>query len=207
MSKIEIEKDLIENVNRLTEIMIANEKRILNDLVNKVGKVSSVKQTKTKFVVDYDKLLTTPIVLSGLTAKMPFLATTKLGMFLGVLGIGNSIKNINEIARFEKYEVIKHSFVDYGSIINNNLDNVDSYLYIIKDSKVNLNEVEKTLSSSYSKYNSEKYNNILFKIKTLKKELDKKEEALSSMKKSLNKSKEENKKGYSLYKKMKSENK
>ena len=45
------------------------------------------------------------------------------------------------------------------------------------------------------------------KIKFLKEELDKKQKVLNSMKKDLDRSKEENKKGYSLYKKMKSENK
>lgn len=207
LSRLEKEQEIIEDVNRLTELMIIDEKNVLKGLMGKVGKVSSKKITKTKFVVDYDKLLSTPVVLSGLTARMPFLATSKLGIFLGIMGIGNAIKNISDIARFEKYEVMKYAFEDYGSLISNNIANVEDYLYIIKDSKENLKDLEKNLSSSYKKYDYNKYNDLMNKIKFLKDELDKKEKILNSMKKDLDRSKEENKKGYSLYKKMKSENK
>ena len=207
LSRLEKEQEIIEDVNRLTELMIADEKNILKNLMGKVGKVSSKTIAKTKFVIDYDKLLSTPVILAGLTSKMPFLATSKLGLFLGILGIGNSIKNISEIARFEKYEVTKYAFEDYGSLISNNISNVEDYLYVIKDSKENLKDLEKNLSSSFKKYDYEKYNNLISKIKYLKDELDKKEKALESIKKDLDRSKDENKKGYSLYKKMKSENK
>lgn len=200
------EKDIINDVNYLTKAIISDQKKVIDGLKNKIGKVSTETFTKSRMILDYKKLLIGPAILSGIGNKMSRVGVSPLGKMAGIVGFSYAFSNFYNAVTWKDYNVTKVYFHDYNDVLNNSISSINGAYDMIDSSKYKIKDLLNILNDSYKKTDNDEIKKLINSLNIISKELDERKKELDKMRISFEEAKVKNDKGKILERKMKSEN-
>ena len=203
LEKIKIEKNYFEYINNLTNNIISNQNSNINKMQKDLGKIEDETITKTKLVMNMDRLLTPVLFLSALN-NTKILPANPLNMLFVATCLGVSLKNIFNLFEWKEFKNTKFKFHDYTNEIRNNLYTIKDSMHKTKLSLLDIKNLKKQLTSKDYKdlKNNKAYKSMLEKLDTLELDLKNKTLELKVLEKELEAKKKINEKAKTKHKEM-----
>ena len=203
LEQIKIEKNYLEYINNLTNSIIHDQNNNINKMQKDLGKIENETITKTKLVMNMDRLLTPVLFLSALN-NTKILPANPLNMLFVATCLGVSLKNIFNLFEWKESTNIKFKFHDYTNEIRNNIYTIKDSIHKTKLSLLDIKTLKKQLTSKDYKdlKNNKTYKSMLEKLDVLELDLKNKIIELKKLEKELETKKKINEKAKTKHKEM-----
>lgn len=164
------------------EKAIAYQNNIYRQMEKKLGKINLKKYTTSIPYIDYNKLLSSTIMLSITPALIE--KRKKFGLLLGTVLATRSISILYNFMYFKEVPHQKAKMTNYKNLINNSINQID---FVFKDLNIAMSRLDTIKTDFIKKYDKSLpgYNETIKKIDILLRDLKEKEIELSKQKENL----------------------